>query len=183
MIKIFLTTLLVVTACGGSIAERTNKSLSTALLATDSARDQFTKWDAQHQLEIVNKAASREQAETDLASYREKRQKIIQSFTVAYTSMASAAAMVPLVVAGEKKDRDLIALLISAVAAVQSVVSTIKEIREAFDATHETPPARKPVTDPPPVSDPAPQVTVSARSGARCRVGCAHLSYNFGVVR
>lgn len=139
------------TACGGSIAEKTNKALGTAIVATNAARDQFTEWDKGHQLAIVDKATTREQAESGLKEYRQKRQKIVQAFTVAYTSMASAAAMVPLVHAGTKKDRDLIELLVASVEAVQSVVSSVKEIREAF----ETAPAA-PLVSPEPAPAPVP---------------------------
>jgi hypothetical protein len=156
------------TACGGSIAERTNKALSTALTATNAARDQFTQWDKQHQLDIVDKASTREEAEGGLKEYREKRQKIIQAFTVAYTSMASAAAMVPLVQAGEKKDRDLIMLLANSVEAVQSVIASVKEIREAFDAAPSAPkpePDRPPNAEPAGPTAPAPEAPAAAGAG------------------
>lgn len=149
-------------SCGGSIAEHANKSLSTAISATNAASEQFTKWDKQHQLDIVDKATTRQEAEDGLREYREKRQRIVQAFTVAYSSMATASAMVPLVQAGEKSDADLIKLLAESVGAVQSVISSIKEIRAAFNS-----PAAPPVAEPdiapapahpdagPPVAEPA----------------------------
>lgn len=153
-------TLVLCAACGGSISERANKSISTALSATNAASDQFTKWDKQHQLDIVDRATTREDAESGLREYREKRQRIVQAFTVAYTSMATAAATVPLVQAGEKSDRDLIKLLAESIGAVQTVISSIKEIRSAFnslpaESTKEPAPA---VPDISPAPKPAPSV-------------------------
>lgn len=137
-----MTMLILWTACGGSVADRTNKALGTAIVATNAARDQFTEWDKQHQLDIVDRATTREQATGGLKAYRQKRQKVIQAFTVAYTAMASAAVLVPLVQAGVRKDRDLIKLLAESIGAVQSVIASVREIREAFDAEPSAPTAR-----------------------------------------
>lgn len=154
--------LLLWTACGGSLAERTNKSLGTALSATNAASAQFTKWDKQHQLDIVDKASTRKEAEDGLREYRDKRQRIIQSFTVAYSSMASAAAMVPLVQAGEKSDADLIGLLAESVGAVQTVISSLKEIREAFATDMKSADPSPPVKQPPEADPPAAPIPIAA---------------------
>ena len=149
-------------ACGGSVTERTTQALGTALGATNAARDQFTAWDKDHQLVIVDAAKTREAAEKSLSDYRGKRQKIVQAFTVAYTSIASAAAMVPLVEAGTKKDTELLGILADAVGAVQTVVGSIQDIKKAFDDERQAvPPGEpKPATPkplpPPPDPEPAP---------------------------
>ncbi len=132
---IYATIVLLLAACGGgSISHKTNDSVQVSLTATNKARTQFTAWDKQHQLSIVDKAQTRDQAESELQSYREKRQKIIQAFTVAYSSMAAASALVPLVQAGERVEKDLLGLLVDAAMAVQSVIASIQEIRDAFDS-------------------------------------------------
>jgi hypothetical protein len=141
-------------ACGGSMADRTNKALGTAIVATDAARDQFVQWDKQHQIDIVDKATTREQAELGLMEYRERRQRIIQAFTIAYSSMATAAATIPLVQAGKKSDRDLAKMLIDAIAAVETVMTSLQEIRDAFDAKESAPSTPTRPTNPKP-ADPA----------------------------
>lgn len=133
------------------MADRTNKALGTAIVATDAARDQFLQWDKQHQLDIVDKATTREQAEAGLKAYRERRQGIVQAFTVAYTSMATAAATIPLVQAGKKSDRDLAKMLVDAIAAVQTVLASIQEIRDAFDAEESMPTTTSEPPNPKPV--------------------------------
>ena len=150
---IYATIVILLSACGGgSISHKTNEAIKVALTATNEARTQFTAWDKQHQLSIVDKAQTREQAESELQSYREKRQKIIQAFTVAYSSMAAASALVPLVQAGEKKEKDLFVLLVDAAMAVKSVIASIQEIREAFDSKAVRVPAPAETPEPTPLS-------------------------------
>lgn len=156
---IYATIVILLAACGGgSISHKTNEAVKVALTATNEARTQFTAWDKQHQLSIVDKAQTREQAESELQSYREKRQKIIQAFTVAYSSMAAASALVPLVQAGERVEKDLLGLLVDAAMAVKSVIASIQEIRDAFDS--KAAPAPEPSATPepttlPPAAEPA----------------------------
>ena len=160
-----VTMLILWTACGGSITDRANKAITTSMVATSAARDQFVEWDKGHQTAIVDRATNREEATAGLKAYRQKRQRIVQAFTIAYTSMASAAALVPLVQAGVKKDTELIKLLADSVAAVQVVISSVKEVREAFDAdtpAPAVPPERPP--NPEPVSPTAP-VPVAPAAG------------------
>lgn len=147
-------------ACGGSIADKATKSISTALVATDAARDQFASWDKQHQLDIVDKASTKEGAVSALQEYRDKRQKIVQAFTVAYASMGAASVLVPLVQAGKAKDAELMALLIDSIAAVKSVMAAVEEIRGAFDSD-------SPVDDPvPEVPEPVPAVPAAPEPAA-----------------
>lgn len=152
-------------ACGGSVVDRTNKALNTALSATNAARDQFTKWDAQHQLAIVDKASTRTEAETNLKTYRTKRQRIVQAFTVAYTSMATAAVTIPLVQAGKRPERDLLKLLVASMDAVQTVIAGVKDIGDAFQAADaigtpverpDRPPNAEPGDSPGPTTQPPP---------------------------
>lgn len=113
--------------CGGSFTDTANKTLSTSLAATNAARDQFISWDKAHQMELVDAAATKEEAEAALAAYRAKRVKVIRAFTIAYTSIGAAAALIPLVDKGIKKELDLLPLLTDVAAGVAAV-------KEAYDA-------------------------------------------------
>ncbi len=121
---------LFVAGCGGaSFTDTANKTLSTSLAATNAARDQFLSWDKAHQMELVAVATSPEEAKDALAAYRAKRMPVIKAFTITYTSIGAAAALVPLVEKGIKKETDLIRLLVdvaSAASAVKDAYNAIK---------------------------------------------------------
>jgi hypothetical protein len=119
--------LVVLAACGGSFTDKANKTLATSLAATNAARDQFLAWDKAHQLELVDGATTKDEAEAKLAAYRMKRQPVLKAFTAAYVSIAAAAAMLPLVDKGIKREFDLIPLLSDAVSAALAV-------KEGYDA-------------------------------------------------
>ncbi len=119
---------LLVSACGAtSFVDTTHKTLATSMAATNAARDQFLSWDKAHQLEIVDGADTKEEAQGALASYRAKRLKVIRAFTIAYTSIGAAVALIPLIERGIRKDIDLIPLLSDVAAA--SIAA-----KEAYDA-------------------------------------------------
>lgn len=104
--------LVLITACGGSsFTEKAHSSLGTALVATNAARDEFLAWDKAHQLELVDAAPTAEAAKASLAAYRAKRAPVLHAFTVAYTAIGAAAAYIPLVDKGIKKESDLLPLL------------------------------------------------------------------------
>lgn len=157
--------LILAAACGGSITERTGQALGTALGATNAAADQFTAWDKQHQLDIVDRAKTREEAESGLADYRGKRKKIVQAFTVAYSSIASAAVMIPLVEAGTEKSTKLLAMLSDAVGAVKTVLDSIQDIRKAFGDDPAPEPKPAPVKPDAPTPAPAPATPQPAAAG------------------
>lgn len=116
------------TACGGA-KQTATRSLATALTATNGARDAFVKWDKSHQLELVAGATTKAAAEAALERYRKKRQTVVRSFTIAYSTIAAAAAMIPLVEADKKPRSALGSLLIEAAQAAQAVVDAVKAIR------------------------------------------------------
>ena len=121
---------LFVVGCGGaSFTDTAQKTLTTSLAATNAARDQFLSWDRAHQLELVDAATSPDDAKADLATYRAKRVKVIRAFTITYTTIGAAAALIPLVERGIKKDTDLIRLLIDVASATAAVKDAYNAIR------------------------------------------------------
>jgi hypothetical protein len=118
-------------SCGGGIASRAHKTLAISLSAANAARDSFTAWDKDHQLEIVHNATTREEAEAKLAAYRHTRADVLAGFTVAYTSIAAAAAVIPLVARGDRQELDLIGLVAQAAKATAEVQAAIKALRGA----------------------------------------------------
>ena len=117
--------------CGSraQFVKRSNATLSTALAATNAARSAFVDWDRSHQKSIVDSAKSAAEATAKLSSYRAKRRAVIRSFTVAYSSIAVAAALLPLVEKGTRKELELVAVITAAVQAVAAV----KAAMDAFD--------------------------------------------------
>lgn len=75
---------------GCSVSQR-QKTLRAGLVAVDATRDGFIEWDAQHQLRIVEEAASKEEAHAKLESYRTKRLKVSTLFESVYRAIAAAA--------------------------------------------------------------------------------------------
>lgn len=119
----------VLSGCGGSITEQARDTLATALTATDAARDGFIEWDAAHQQGLVERATSREDAEAKLRNYRRSRERVLKAFTVSYAAIAAAAAMLPLVQRGEKRETDLVGLVVDAVEAATEVKAAIAAVR------------------------------------------------------
>ena len=129
--QIAITTVLFwVAACGANFTDKAHKTLATSLIATNAARDGFVEWDHMHQLKIVEAAQTRMEAETALATYRAKRKMVLQSFLGAYTTIAAALAILPLIERGTKGDGELTPLLLDAVRAVIAVKAALKEIQE-----------------------------------------------------
>jgi hypothetical protein len=118
-------------ACGGNIASRAHKTLGVALSAANAARDSFTAWDKDHQLEIVHNATTREEAEAKIATYRHTRADVLAGFTVAYTSIAAAAAVIPLVEQGQRQELDLLGLIATAAQATADIEKAVKALRGA----------------------------------------------------
>lgn len=116
-------------ACGGStFNERANKSLTTALGATNAARDTFVSWDKQHQLDLVSASTTADEAKAKLETYRAKRQAVVRAFTVAYSAIAAAATALA-AVDTQKAGFDLPALIADAVKAALEVKTAIDAVR------------------------------------------------------
>lgn len=128
-----LAVLLAMVACCGGVADRAHRTLGVALNATNAARDSFLSWDKQHQLHIVEHADSREEAEARLRVYRHQRNDVMRAFTVAYTTIAAAAASLPLVEDGTRSEVDLVKLIADAATATAAVKAVIKAVREGTD--------------------------------------------------
>lgn len=126
---LMLVCVLLLHGCGGSFSQKARKSLNTALAATNAAQAGFVGWDKQHQLDIVDRSTSKEEATAALVGYRAKRQAVVRAFTISYTSIAAAATLIPLVERGERKDAELAGLLLEVVNAASAVKKAIDAIR------------------------------------------------------
>jgi hypothetical protein len=80
--------LLLAGACGPNAKQ---KALRTTLVSVNAARDGFVTWDYVHQQGIVDDATSLEDGKAKLKAYREKREKAVISFEIAYRALAVAA--------------------------------------------------------------------------------------------
>jgi len=89
--RIAVTTILIalcLLACGASARERT---VATALTATNASRDAFVAWDSAHQAALVAKATSLDDGRHLLEAYRRQRDPIVQGFAAVYRLIATAA--------------------------------------------------------------------------------------------
>lgn len=117
---------LFVVGCSGSqFVKRSSSTLSIALTATNAARNAFVDWDKSHQSALVDAATDSTSAAAKLAAYRNKRRRVVRAFTVAYSSIAVAAALVPLVEQGARKEYELVAMIAAAVNAAAAVKAAI----------------------------------------------------------
>jgi hypothetical protein len=121
--------LILLSACGGSITKHADKSLASSLAAARAAREAFVDYDRDHQMAIVDDATSREEGEANLRAYRAQRAHVMRAFTAVYSSISAAAALVPLVERGEKKDADLRAALFEVMRAVIEMKNAIDQVR------------------------------------------------------
>ncbi|UCC72057.1 MAG: hypothetical protein JSV86_17065 [Gemmatimonadota bacterium] len=115
---------LAATSCGPTAKE---KALKYSLTGLNAARDGFVVWDEAHQKKIVEDATSLEEGKAALAAYRFKRERVLQSFTVAYSALA-VAALDP---SAE--------MLIEALQAAREVYTLIKTFTDGDVKTPETP--------------------------------------------
>jgi hypothetical protein len=73
--------------CGMSARE---KALRATFVTINSARDGFTKFDAQKQQQIVDDAKTLEEGQAALAAYRKDREKVLGLFEGVYQAFAAA---------------------------------------------------------------------------------------------
>jgi hypothetical protein len=118
-------------ACGGQTTyiQKTQKSLAVTQETLQIAQKAFVSWDDAHQQAIVASATTQDEATKALADYRDKRQPVIKAFTIAYSSIAAATAMIPLVQDGVKKETDLGVLLRDTLSAALEVKSAIEALK------------------------------------------------------
>lgn len=88
--RILLLVVLTLVACGASARQRT---ISATLLGVDTAKSAFVAFDGAHQLQLVEAATSKEVGAAKLASYRDRRVKLVVAFEGAYRSLAIAAIL------------------------------------------------------------------------------------------
>jgi hypothetical protein len=78
----------------GSMAcasQRRSDTLRTSLASVKAASTDFKAWDRQHQLDVVDKAASRPEMEAQLTKYREDRRPVAEGIEAAFLAIADAA--------------------------------------------------------------------------------------------
>lgn len=78
-------------ACGGKDKRAT--TIKATLAAVNQARDAYIVFDGKAQNLIADTAQTRAEAVERLATYRAKRELIVEAFTVAYQAIATAAAI------------------------------------------------------------------------------------------
>jgi len=106
-------------ACGPNARQT---SLKTSLTALNAARDGFVQWDKTAQAKIVEDATSLDQGKAALKAYRDKREPIIEGFTIAYSALALAAL------------EDNVARLTEAIAAAAALYELIKDLTDGGNA-------------------------------------------------
>jgi hypothetical protein len=85
---LFLLGLMFVLACGASQREKT---LRASFVGLTAAQEGFVKWDAEHQLELVRVATSKEDGAKALEDYRGSLQAdITKGFELAYRTLSTA---------------------------------------------------------------------------------------------
>jgi hypothetical protein len=118
-------------ACGGkAVSQHANEALSKTMAATNAARDSFKVWDKEHQMLLVERADDSADVIRAVSAYRERRAHVLDAFTKVYTVIGAAAALVPLVERGERRDLELTAALVEVVVAFDAVRKAIGELKE-----------------------------------------------------
>lgn len=100
--------------------------MSTALTATDAARDAFLDWDREHQQHLVDAAPTTDDATAALEVYRGQRDRVILAFSATYTLIAAAAS------AAASEPQDLFKT-------VTAVVESVDELRRSIAALQKGP--------------------------------------------
>jgi hypothetical protein len=121
--------LLVLTSCATD-SKRIQSALRSAITATDAAQVAFVTFDERRQAEIVSVAVTKEEAEVKIAAYRGRRQPVLLAFTSAYSALAAAAALAPLVDAGKRDSAHLwqaIGEAASATLAAQAALAALRK--------------------------------------------------------
>lgn len=101
-------------ACSASQRE---KALHASFVTLNAARDGFVKWDDQTQARIVNDAQTLGEGKRALAEHRAARDKLVETFELAYRTLASALVL---------NDEQSFAAALRAVEAVAVVVRKLE---------------------------------------------------------
>lgn len=86
---VFLAMVAITPACSGP--NKRTRVLQQTVAAVNAARDGFLVWDRHHQLAILDRASSREEAIAKREEYLVKWRLVMESFTVAYQALIVAA--------------------------------------------------------------------------------------------
>lgn len=127
----FVVVLLVACACGGKTVSRATETLRLAHGATNAAQAAFVEWDSAHQESLVGRAKTAEDARAAVDAYRRKRAHVMRSFAVAYSAIAAAATLIPLVDSGKRSVGELVSLVVIAADAVGRLADQIADLKEA----------------------------------------------------
>lgn len=89
-IGLLLIVAVAIAACGASARQT---ALKSTLIAVNATSEAFVKWDGERQLQIVDKATTREEATVNLTTHRAKRDKVVDAFVIIYRLIATASAL------------------------------------------------------------------------------------------
>lgn len=103
-------------ACTGA----RESALRGSLTAVNAARDAFVSYDRSHQLAIVDAASTDEEAGANLSAWRKQRVPILETFAVAYRSIAVATL-------------DTHTSLTDVFATVEALVGAVRELTRGGD--------------------------------------------------
>lgn len=82
--------ILLVTLLAGCGASQREKTLKATLIATNAVRDEFVKFDATHQQQLVKDAESFEAGKVSLEAYRKTRERVLTLFEAVYQGIGAA---------------------------------------------------------------------------------------------
>lgn len=105
-----------VTLPSGCSHDTRAKTIHATLVTADTAHAGFVAWDRAHQLELVSKAQTREEARAALDAYREKRAGLEEKLVGVYRAIAAAAlanddqSLLSLLAAADQLHKALVAL-------------------------------------------------------------------------
>jgi hypothetical protein len=83
-----LLVLVLLAACGATARQ---KAITVGYDALKVSQTAFVEWDKYHQTQIVNDAKTLEDGKKALIDYRAKREKVVLSFSVAWSALAAAS--------------------------------------------------------------------------------------------
>jgi hypothetical protein len=74
-------------------ADRTKRqdTIKAATITVNAARDGFTTWSTEHQMDLVQKAKSREEVQAKVEAFRKAREPVISAITDVYLFLLYAA--------------------------------------------------------------------------------------------
>lgn len=87
---LLLACVVAIAATYGCAASARETAIKSSLVSVDAARDGFLAYDRIHELDLVAKSTSADDAKAQLAAYQAKRARLDALFVAAYHGMAAA---------------------------------------------------------------------------------------------